>query len=95
MKEDRFVYILLIAYSIGAAVRITFSDFSIFGGRVGNLFLHTEPLLFAFLMLRIRNLLLNFFMLFSITTYYLAYNTILSAQSIMGYSVAPLFRIFS
>ncbi|ADP12987.1 exopolysaccharide biosynthesis protein WceL [Erwinia sp. Ejp617] len=95
MKEDRFVYILLVAYSIGAAVRITFSDFSIFGGRVGNLFLHTEPLLFAFLMLRIRNLLLNFIMLFSITTYYLAYNTILSAQSILGYSVAPLFRIFS
>ncbi|MEM6049397.1 EpsG family protein [Erwinia sp. P7711] len=94
MKEDRLVYILLIAYSLGAAVRITFSDFSIFGGRVGNLFLHAEPLLFAYLMLRIRNVLINFGLLFAITSYYLSYNTILSAQSIQGYSVAPLFKIF-
>ncbi|MEM6160896.1 EpsG family protein [Erwinia sp. P6884] len=94
VKEDRFVYLLLITYSLGAAIRITFSDFTIFGGRVGNLFLHTEPLLFAFLMLRIRNIFLNFGLLFAITSYYLAYNTILSAQSIQGYSVAPLFRMF-
>nr|WP_255350088.1 EpsG family protein [Erwinia sp. 9145] len=94
MKEDRLVYILLIAYSVGAAVRITFSDFSIFGGRVGNLFLHAEPILFAFLMMRVRNLMLNFALLFFMSSYYLYYNTILSVQSISGYSVSPLFRIF-
>ncbi|KGT95830.1 amylovoran biosynthesis protein AmsC [Erwinia typographi] len=95
IKEDeRLVYILLIAYSIGAAVRITFSDFGIFGGRVGNLFLHTEPLLLAFLLKRLRNPLLTFGILAAMTTYYLAYNTILSVQSILGYSVAPLFKIF-
>ncbi|WP_147198818.1 EpsG family protein [Pantoea sp. MBD-2R] len=93
-KEDRLVYILLIAYSVGAAVRITFSDFSIFGGRVGNLFLHAEPILFSFLLLRIRHLLINIVLLGGIATYYLAYNTILSAQSITGYSVSPLFKLF-
>jgi len=92
--EDRLPYILLIAYAIGAAVRITFADFSILGGRVGNLFLHTEPLLLAFLMMRIRNLLFNTVLLFGMASYYLAYNTILSVQSIEGYSLAPIFRLF-
>jgi len=92
--KDRIAYILFIAYSAGAAVRIVFSDFSILGGRVGNLFLHTEPLLLAFLMTRIRNPILNFGLLFAMTSYYLAYNTILSVQSLNGYSVAPLFRLF-
>lgn len=93
-KNDRMAYILFIAYSAGAAVRIVFSDFAIIGGRVGNLFLHTEPLLLAFLMMRIRNVLLNFGLLAAMTTYYLAYNTILSVQSINGWSLAPLFRLF-
>ncbi|MFK8258241.1 EpsG family protein [Erwinia sp. AnSW2-5] len=93
-EEDRIAYILFIAYSAGAAVRIVFSDFSIIGGRVGNLFLHCEPLLLAFLMMRIRHTLLNFGLLFAMTSYYLAYNTILSVQSINGYSIAPLFRLF-
>ena len=93
-EEDRIAYILFIAYSAGAAVRIVFSDFSILGGRVGNLFLHCEPLLLAFLMMRIRNVLLNFGLLFAMTSYYLAYNTILSVQSINGYSIAPIFRLF-
>lgn len=93
-EEDRIAYILFIAYSAGAAVRIIFSDFSIIGGRVGNLFLHCEPLLLAFLMMRIRHVLLNFGLLFAMTSYYLAYNTILSVQSIEGYSIAPLFRLF-
>ncbi|MEJ5114504.1 EpsG family protein [Erwinia billingiae] len=93
-EDDRLAYILLIAYAIGASVRITFSDFSILGGRVGNLFLHVEPILLAFLMMRFRNLWLNFFVLFAMTSYYLAYNTILSVQSIIGYSVDPLFHIF-
>ncbi|MFU9138944.1 MULTISPECIES: EpsG family protein [unclassified Erwinia] len=93
-EKDRLAYLLFIAYSAGAAVRIVFSDFSILGGRVGNLFLHCEPLLLAFLMLRIRNVILNFALLFAMTSYYLAYNTILSVQSIDGYSVAPLFRLF-
>ncbi|EXU75231.1 EpsG family protein [Erwinia mallotivora] len=92
--KDRLVYILLMAYSAGAAIRIIFSDFSILGGRVGNLFLHTEPLLLAFLMTRIRNPILNFILLAGMTTYYLAYNTILSVQSVNGYSIAPLFRFF-
>lgn len=92
--EERLPYILLIAYAIGAAVRITFADFSILGGRVGNLFLHTEPLLLAFLMLRIRNLFFNAILLFGMASYYLAYNTLLSVQSIEGYSLAPVFRIF-
>ncbi|WP_231853305.1 EpsG family protein [Erwinia tasmaniensis] len=91
---DRTAYLLFIAYSAGAAVRIIFSDFSILGGRVGNLFLHCEPLLLAFLFMRIRHLLLNFTLLFAMTSYYLIYNTILSAQSITGYSIAPLFRLF-
>ncbi|MEI2263841.1 EpsG family protein [Erwinia sp. CGal63] len=94
-KGDRLVYILLVSYAVGAGVRITFSDFSIFGGRVGNLFLHAEPILFSFLLLRIRNLLINVALLAGICSYYLAYNTILSAQSITGYSVSPLFRMFS
>lgn len=93
-ENERMAYILLIAYAIGAGVRITFSDFTILGGRVGNLFLHVEPILLAFLMMRIRNLLLNFFILFAMTSYYLAYNTIISVQSISGYSVDPLFHIF-
>lgn len=92
--KDRLAYILLIAYSVGAAVRIVFSDFSILGGRVGNLFLHTEPLLLALIMTRIRNPLFNIALLFAMTTYYLAYNTLLSVQSIDGYSIAPFFRIF-
>lgn len=92
--KDRLVYMLLIAYSAGAAIRIIFSDFSILGGRVGNLFLHTEPLLLAFLMMRIRNPILNFLLLAGMTTYYLAYNTILSVQSVDGYSISPLFKIF-
>lgn len=92
--KDRLVYVLLIAYSSGAAIRIIFSDFSILGGRVGNLFLHTEPLLLAFLMTRIRNPILNFLLLAGMTTYYLAYNTILSVQSVNGYSIAPIFKIF-
>ncbi|WP_338574363.1 EpsG family protein [Erwinia billingiae] len=93
-KEDHLVYILLITYTLGAAIRITFSDFTIFGGRVGNLFLHTEPLLLAYTMVRIRNILINFALLFGLTSYYLYYNTLLSVQSIQGYSVAPVFRIF-
>ncbi|OON39698.1 amylovoran biosynthesis protein AmsC [Izhakiella australiensis] len=93
-KEDRLPYLLFIAYSVGAAVRIIFSDFSIIGGRVGNLFLHAEPLLLAFLMMRIRNVVLNFGLLAAVVTYYLAYNTILSVQSITGYSIAPIFRLF-
>ncbi|AXF76381.1 EpsG family protein [Erwinia tracheiphila] len=92
--KDRLVYMLLIAYSAGAAIRIIFSDFSILGGRVANLFLHTEPLLLAFLMMRIRNPILNFLLLAGMTTYYLAYNTILSVQSVDGYSISPLFKIF-
>jgi len=28
------------------------------------------------------------------TSYYLAYNTILSVQSINGYGIAPIFRLF-
>ncbi len=76
-KEDRLPYLLLIAYSVGAGVRILFADFSIIGGRVGNLFLHTEPFLLAFLMVRIRNVTLNILLLTAMITYYLAYNTIL------------------
>ena len=45
-------------------------------------------------MMRIRNVLLNFGLLFAMTSYYLAYNTILSVQSINGYSIAPIFRLF-
>ena len=45
-------------------------------------------------MMRIRNLFFNGLLLFAMASYYLAYNTILSVQSIEGYSMAPLFRIF-
>lgn len=93
-KYDYLTYLLLVAYAIGAAVRITFADFSIIGGRVGNLYLHAEPLLVAFLMMRIRHFILNAGILFAMVSYYLAYNTILSAQSISGYNIAPLFKIF-
>ncbi|MCX8956462.1 EpsG family protein [Erwinia psidii] len=93
-EKDRLVYILLITYSAGAAIRIIFSDFSILGGRVGNLFLHTEPLLLAFLMTRIRNPIINFVLLAGMTTYYLAYNTLLSVQSVNGYSISPIFKFF-
>lgn len=93
-KEDRLPYLLLIAYAIGAAVRMVFSDFAILGGRVGNLFLHAEPLLLALLMMRIRNLALNVALLGSMATYYLAYNTILSPQSVTGWSLAAVYRLF-
>lgn len=92
--RDRTTYLLFMAYAVGAAVRIIFSDFSIIGGRVGNLFLHCEPLLLAFLMMRLRHPLLNGALLWAVTSYYLAYNTLLSVQSIAGYSIAPSFALF-
>lgn len=93
-REDSLAYLLLIVYALGAAIRIMFSDFAIVGGRVGNLFLHVEPLLIAHLMVRLRYIIVNALLLFAVASYYLAYNTLLNVQSVHEYSVAPLFYLF-
>ncbi|MDI9106501.1 EpsG family protein [Serratia marcescens] len=95
-EPERFklYYILILAYAIGGAIRIIFSDFSIIGGRVGNLFLHAEPILMAIFLSKLKNkfMALGFFFLF--ISYFLTYNTIIFPQSIFGYSVSQTFDAF-
>lgn len=91
---DKIPYWLLLIYSIGGAIRIMFSDFSILGGRVGNLFLQVEPLLLSFLILKIKKKYIAMFILFAMVTYYLIYNTVTTAQSISGYSISDYFQVF-
>lgn len=88
-------YILILVYAIGAGVRMVFHDFSIIGGRVGNLFLHVEPLLISLLCFRlIKYRFLMVIFIVSIIMYYFYYNTIANPQSLMGYKVSDTFNIY-
>ena len=88
-------YYLLLTYTLGASIRITFHDFSIIGGRVGNLFLQAEPMLISLLVYKYRKYrYICASAVILIITYYYYYNTISNPQSILGYHVDGLFRIF-
>lgn len=93
-NENRIAYGLIVFYAIGASVRVTFSDFSIIGGRVGNLFLQVEPIVLSLIIYKIKNKYLGMLFLFGVVTYYLLYNTVLSVQSITGYDISPYFDLF-
>lgn len=93
-NENRIAYGLIVFYAIGASVRVTFSDFSIIGGRVGNLFLQVEPIILSLIIYKIKNKYLGMLFLFGVVTYYLLYNTVLSVQSITGYDISPYFDLF-
>ncbi|WP_241647865.1 EpsG family protein [Rosenbergiella metrosideri] len=88
-------YILVFAFSIGAGIRIFFNDFSIIGGRVGNLFLQIEPILISMLIFEFKKYkVLMLTLCLMIVIYYLLYNTIINPQSIHGYVLDNTFNIF-
>ncbi|HDS1151430.1 TPA: EpsG family protein [Pluralibacter gergoviae] len=94
-QAQKFSRLMIIIYAIGASVRIVFHDFSIIGGRVGNLFLHVEPLLISLLaskFLKHRFIVLS--ALIAILIYYYYYNTYLNPQSLLGYGVSNTFKIW-
>lgn len=85
-------YMLVFCFSVGAGIRVFFSDFSIIGTRVGNLFIHLEPILFSMLLYRLRNDKLMALILFvSVCLFYIIYNTALNPQAIMGYKFNDIF----
>lgn len=94
-KNNKVIYALVICYAVGGGFRIAFSDFGDVGTRVGNLFLHVEPILIAWMFSLVRNKFISIgFFLFTVL-YYLNYNLIIDGEhAILGYTVSPPFTIF-
>lgn len=88
-------YALVICYAIGGSFRIAFSDFGDVGTRLGNLFLHVEPILIAFMFSSIpKRIIPVAFFIFTVV-YYLFYNLLSQGEHpILGYSISTPFLIF-
>ncbi len=94
-QKDNIKYVLIFCFAVGAGVRIFFSDFSIIGGRVGNLFLQVEPILIAMLCYSfVKNKIISVAISIFVILFYIYYNTILNPQSVHGYVFDDVLGIF-
>lgn len=90
----RNILLVLMCFSLGGALRIFFQDYPS-GGRLANYLLHVEPVLIGMTIYQLKNYkkVLGVILTICFISYYLTYNTILSTQSITGYSVSDFFYI--
>lgn len=97
INDDKYAlkYALVICYAIGGSFRIAFSDFGDVGTRLGNLFLHVEPILIAFMFCSINKRVIPISLFIFTVVYYLFYNLLSQGEHpILGYSISTPFLIF-